>query len=91
MKQRRWRWIGHTLRKPPTNTSNTTRQALNLSGTLKERILTCHSKFGNFPKMCIGQAKNVYFEVKMRIFQTQKCVFCFRGGIAVRKIPRILR
>ena len=25
IKQRRWRWIGHTLRKPPTNT---TRQAL---------------------------------------------------------------
>ena len=31
IKQRRWRWIGHTLQKP---SNNTTRQAL--SGTLKE-------------------------------------------------------
>ena len=37
----------------------------------------------NFPKMCIGQAKNVYSEVKMCIFQTQKCVFCVFLGINV--------
>ena len=28
-----------------------------------------------FKKICIGQAKNVYLEVKMCIFQRQKCVF----------------
>ena len=30
----KWGWIGHTLRKPATNT---TRQALRVAGTLKER------------------------------------------------------